>query len=87
MDYCPLWFADPKNYEAGDEIFAMAETLLDLKEDVKLKARVNKEGAFLYILVKDSHPSVFPQLKASVIVFPTRWMVKYAFLAVPDVFS
>ena len=37
----------------------MAETQLDLKEDVKLRERVNKEGAFAYILIKDSHPNVF----------------------------
>ena len=33
----PLWFVDLENYEPGDEIFKMAETLLDLKEDVKLR--------------------------------------------------
>ena len=54
-----LWFADPKNYEPGDEISKLAETLLDLKEDVKLRARVNKEGAFANVLIKDSNLNRF----------------------------
>ena len=58
MDY-PLWFVDLKNYEPGDESTKLAKRLLDLKEDVKLKERVNKEGVFAYILIKDSHPNVF----------------------------
>ena len=39
MDY-PLWFADLENYELGDKISKMAETLLNLKENEKLRARV-----------------------------------------------
>ena len=71
MDYS-LSFADLENYEPGDEISKMAKTLLDLKENVKLRARVNKKGLFAYILIKDSHPNVFQQLEARIIVFPTR---------------
>ena len=86
MDY-PIWFVDRENYEQGDEIFKIAETLLDLKEDVKLRAKVNKEGVFAYILIKDSYPNVFQQLEASIIILPTRWMVKSSFSTVLDIFS
>ena len=86
MDY-PLWFVDLKNYEPGDESTELVETLLDLKEDVKLRGRVNKEGVFAYISIKDLHPNVFQQVKASIIAFPTTWMVESAFSAVLDVFS
>ena len=41
MNY-PLWFIDPENYEPGNESTELAETLLDLKEDVKLSRRVKK---------------------------------------------
>ena len=58
MEY-PLWFADLENYESGNKSTELAKTLLDLKEDVKLRERVNKEGVFAYILIKDSHPNVF----------------------------
>ena len=58
IDY-PLWFANQENYEPGDEISKMAETMLDLKEDVKLRTRVKKEEVIVYILIKDSHPNVF----------------------------
>ena len=78
MNY-PLWFVDLENYESGDESNELAETLLDLKEDVKLRGRVNKEGVFAYILIKDSHPNVFRQVEASIIAFPTAWMVESAF--------
>ena len=86
MDY-PLWFVELENYEPGDESTESAETLLDLKEDMKLRGRVNKEGVFAYILVKDLHPNVFRQVEASIIAFPTPWMVKSSFSAVVDVFS
>jgi len=86
MDY-PLWFVDLENYEPGDESTELAETLLDLKEDVKLRGRVNKEGVFAYISIKDLHPNVFQQVEASIIAFPTTWMVESAFSAVLDVFS
>ena len=86
MDY-PLWFVDLKNYEPGDESTELAKTLLDLKENVKLRGRVNKEGLFANILIKDLHPNVFRQVEVSIIAFPTTWMVEYAFSAVRDVFS
>ena len=70
MDY-PLWFVDLENYEPGDESTKMAETLLDIKEEVKLSGRVNKERVFAYILIKDSHPNVFQQVEANIIAFPT----------------
>ena len=85
MDY-PLWFVDLENYEPGDESTELAETLLDLKEDVKLRGRDNKEGVFAYILIKDLHPNVFRQVEASIIAFPTTWMVESAFSAVVYVF-
>ena len=86
MDY-PLWFVDLENYEPGNESTELAETLLDLKEDVKLRGRVNKEGVFAYILIKDLRPNVFRQVEASIIAFPTTWMVESAFSALVDVFS
>ena len=86
MDY-PLWFVDLENNEPGDESTELVETLLDLKEDVKLRGRVNKEGVFAYISIKDLHPNVFQQVEASIIAFPTTWMVESAFSAVLDVFS
>ena len=51
MDY-QLWFVKLENYEPGDKSTESAKTLLDLKEDVKLRGRVNKEGVFVYILIK-----------------------------------
>ena len=86
MNY-PLWFVELENYEPGDESIESAETLLDLKEDVKLRGRVNKEGVFAYILIKNLHLNVFRQVEASIIAFPTTWMVEFAFSAVVDVFS
>ena len=50
MDY-PLWFVHPKNYEPGNESTELAKTLVDLKENVKLRVRVNKEWVFAYILI------------------------------------
>ena len=49
MDY-PLWFVDLENYEPGDKIFKMAETLLGLKEDKILRAKVNEEELFAYLI-------------------------------------
>ena len=83
----PLWFVDLENYEPGDESTELAETLLNLKEDVKLRGRVSKEGVIAYILIKNLHPNVFQQVEASIIAFPTTWMVESAFSAVLDVFS
>ena len=74
MDY-PLWFVELENFEPGDESTESAETLLDLKEDMKPSGRVNKEGVFAYILIKDLYPNVFRQAEASIIAFPTPWMV------------
>ena len=51
MDY-PIWFVNLENYELGEEIS-------NLDKMLKLRARVNKEGVFAYILIKDSHPKVF----------------------------
>ena len=65
----------------------MADTLLDLKEDGKLRARINKEEVFAYILIKDLHSNVFKQLKATTVVLRTRWMMESAILAILDVFS
>ena len=70
MDYS-LWFVDLENYETGDEISKIAETLLDFKEDGKLRARINKESVFAYILIKESYPNLFRQLGASINGFPT----------------
>ena len=86
LDY-PLWFVDLERYERGDESTEMAETLLDLKEDVKLRGRVNKEEVFLYILIKDLHPNFFQQVEASIIAFSTTWMVESALSIVLDIFS
>ena len=83
----PLWFVDLENYEPEDESTELGETLLDLKEDVKLRGRVNKEGVFAYILIKNLHPNVFQQVAASIIAFPTTWMVESVFSAILDVFS
>ena len=52
-----------------------------------LIGRVNKEGVFAYILIKDLHRNVFRHVEASIIAFPTTWMVESAFSAVVDVFS
>ena len=65
----------------------MTKTLLDLKNDVKLRARVNKERVFAYIMMKNLHPNIFQLSEANIIVFPTRWMIKSAFSAILDVFS
>ena len=86
IDYL-LWLVDLENYEPVDEIFKIALTLLDLKEDVKLKAIVDKKRVFAHILLKNSHPNLFQQLEASIIVFLTRWIVESSFSAVLDVFS
>ena len=51
MDY-PLWFVDLENYEPGDENIELVELLLDVKENMKLRRRVDKEGVFTYISIK-----------------------------------
>ena len=57
MDY-PLWFAELENYEPEDGHVVMAEMLLDLKENVFLERKVNKENVF-YISIKSSHTYIF----------------------------
>ena len=61
--------------------------LLDLKENEKQRRRVDKEGVFVYISIKDSHPNVPRHVEASILPFPTTWMVESGFSAVVDVFS
>ena len=61
--------------------------LLDMKENVKQRRRVDKEGVFADISIKDSHPNILQHVEASVISFPTTWMVDSGFTAVVDVFS
>ena len=86
MDY-PLWFVYLENYEPGDEDVELVEILLDLKENVKLRRRVDKEGVLACILIKNSHPDVFLHVEASIISLPTTWMVESGFSAIVDVFS
>ena len=45
----PLWFVDLENYAPGNENVELAEMLLDLKENVKLRIRVDIEGVLAYI--------------------------------------
>ena len=78
MDY-PLWFVDLENYEPGDENDELAERQLDLKENVKLRRRVDKEGVVAYILIKDSHLNAFQLVEASINSFPATWMVESGF--------
>eukprot|EP00106_Octopus_bimaculoides_P009738 XP_014777180.1 PREDICTED: uncharacterized protein LOC106874090 [Octopus bimaculoides] len=85
MDY-PLWFVDLENYEPGDENSELAE-MLDLKENMKLRRRVEKEGVVAFISMKESHPNIFRHVEASIISFPTTWMVESAFSAVVDILS
>ena len=54
-----FWFIDLENYEPGDENFELVEMLIDLNENVKLRKRVDKEGVFAYISLKESHPNIF----------------------------
>ena len=59
--------------------------LLDLKENVKLIRRVDKEDILAYISIKDSNIS--KHVGANIISFPTTWMVESGFSAVVDVLS
>ena len=61
--------------------------LMDLKENVKLRRRVDKQGVFTYISIKDSHSNIFRNVEASIFYFPTSWMVASGCSAVVDVFS
>lgn len=76
-----------ENYEPGDENVELAEMLLDLRENAKMRRSVDKEGVFAYISIKDSHPNIFQHVEASIISFPTTWMVESGFSAAVDVFS
>ena len=58
MDY-QLWFVDLEHYEPGDENVELVVMFLDLKENVKQRRRVDKEGVFADISIKDSHPNIF----------------------------
>ena len=78
----PLWFVDLENYEPGDESVELVVKLMGMKENVKLRRKVDKEGFFAYISIKDSHPNIFKHVEASIISFPTTWMVKSGFMAV-----
>ena len=77
MDY-PLRFVDLENYEPGDENVELVEMLSDLKENVKL-IRFDKKGVLVYIWIKDSHPNILQHVEASIISFPTTWMVESGF--------
>ena len=83
----PIWFEGLENYEPRDGSNELVETLLDLKEDVKLTGSVIKEDVCAYTLIKDLHPNVFPLVEASIIAFPTTEIVESAFSAVVDVFG
>ncbi|XP_029633296.1 SCAN domain-containing protein 3-like [Octopus sinensis] len=80
-----LMFKNLEDYEPGDENFEVAE-MLDLKENMKLRRRVEKGGVFAYISIKGSHPNIFRHV-ASIISFPTTWMVESAFSSVVDILS
>ena len=86
MDY-PLLFVDLENYVPGDENVALVEMLLDMKENEKQRRRVDEEGVFVYISIKDSHPNVPRHVEASILPFPTTWMMESGFSAVVDVFT
>ena len=86
MDY-PLWFVDLENYEPGDESIELAETLLDLKEDVKLRGRVNKERGICIHFDKRFAPKCFSTSGSKHHCLLTTWMVESAFSAVLDVSS
>ena len=83
---CLLCLADLENYEPGDENVDLVEMLLDLTENVKLR-KVDKEGVIAYISIKDSHPDISKHVEASIISFPTTWVVESGFSAALDVFS
>lgn len=83
---CHIHFFYIENYEPGDENLELAEMLLDLKENTKMRRRVDK-GIFAYILIKDAHSNIFQHVEASIISFPTTWMVESGFSAAVDVFS
>ena len=64
----------------------MAKTLLDLKENVKLRARVNKK-AYLAHLDKGFTPKCFLKIRSKHYCFTYLSTVESTFLAVQHVFS
>ena len=86
IDY-PLWFVELEYYEPVDENVVIVEMLMNMKENVKLGRRVDKEGGFAHMSIKDSHPNIFTHVAARIISFPSKWMVKSGLSAVVDVFS
>ena len=64
----------------------LIEMLLNLKKNVELRRRVDKEGVLAYILIRNSHPSISKHVEASIISVPTTWMVESGLSAVVDVF-
>ena len=48
MDH-PLWFVDLRNCGPVDENVDLAEMLLDLKENVIQRRRIDKESVFAYL--------------------------------------
>ena len=52
MDYAPS-FVDLEHYEEGDKDVELAEMLLDLKENVEMRRRVEKD-VLDYLSTKDS---------------------------------
>ena len=70
MDY-PLWLVDLENNEPGDENVELVEMLLDMKENVGLRRRVDKEGVFADMSIKDSFLNIWKQ--ASFLSLPHGW--------------
>ena len=60
--------------------------LLDFTGNVTL-TRVDKEGVFVNISIKDTHPNISQHVAASIISFPTAWMVDSGLSAIVDVLS
>ena len=75
MDY-PLRFVDLENYEPADKNVESFEMWLDLKENVILRRIVDREGVFAHVSRKDSHANILQHVEASIISFPTTWMME-----------
>ena len=60
---------------------------LDMKENVKLRRRVNKKCVFADISIKNSHTNISKHAEASTISSPITWMLESGFSSVVDVFS
>ncbi|OAF68112.1 hypothetical protein A3Q56_04160 [Intoshia linei] len=77
-----------QNFEPNDETSPeLTEKLLDLKEDLKLVRRIEKEGVFGFMGIQESNLIVFDNVQSSIIAFPTTWLVETGFSAVVDIFS